>query len=98
MNFGMADGTLDKRTVRDDRRAGRPSQADFEHRLEQSGRLVAQMLDVALAFRDVQETDERGGSEVAGGNVPEGVTEYEVLAHPVCEHFSHDRHEAECSP
>ena len=48
----LRDARRDERTVREDLRAGRASQADFEHRLEQSERLVAQMLDVALAFRD----------------------------------------------
>ncbi|CAK5282862.1 unnamed protein product [Mycena citricolor] len=41
-----------ERMLRDDLRAGRASQSDYEQRLEDSGRLVAQMLDVALAFRD----------------------------------------------
>ncbi|KAJ7185219.1 putative peripheral membrane protein [Mycena filopes] len=40
-----------ERVLRDDLRAGRASQSDFEHRLENSGRLVAQILDVAMAFR-----------------------------------------------
>ena len=48
----LRDARRDERAVREDLRAGRASQADFEHRLEQSERLVAQMLDVALAFRD----------------------------------------------
>ncbi len=48
----LRDARRDERAVRDDLRATRASQADFEHRLEQSERLVAQMLDVALAFRD----------------------------------------------
>lgn len=41
-----------ERVLRDDLRAGRASQSDFELQLENSGRLVAQILDVALAFRD----------------------------------------------
>ncbi|KAJ6586410.1 putative peripheral membrane protein [Mycena vulgaris] len=40
-----------ERMLRDDLRAGRASQEDFERRLEGSGRLVAQILDVAMAFR-----------------------------------------------
>lgn len=40
-----------ERVLRDDLKAGRASQSDFEHRLESSGRLIAQILDVALAFR-----------------------------------------------
>lgn len=40
-----------ERVLREDLRAGRASQSDFEQRLENSGRLVAQILDVALAFR-----------------------------------------------
>ncbi|KAG1745295.1 putative peripheral membrane protein [Suillus lakei] len=41
-----------ERILRDDLTAGRASQSDYEHRLENSGRLVAQMLDVAIAFRN----------------------------------------------
>jgi autophagy-related protein 11 len=40
-----------ERVLRDDLKAGRASQSDFEHRLENSGRLIAQILDVAIAFR-----------------------------------------------
>ncbi|KAK0203419.1 putative peripheral membrane protein [Desarmillaria ectypa] len=40
-----------ERVVREDLRAGLASQSDYEHRLETSDRLVAQILDVALAFR-----------------------------------------------
>ncbi|KAJ7119956.1 putative peripheral membrane protein [Mycena crocata] len=40
-----------ERVLREDLRAGRASQSDFEQRLENSGRLVAQILDVAMAFR-----------------------------------------------
>ncbi|KAJ6460898.1 putative peripheral membrane protein [Mycena sanguinolenta] len=40
-----------ERVLREDLRAGRASQSDFEQRLENSGRLVAQILDVALGFR-----------------------------------------------
>ncbi|KAJ6562651.1 putative peripheral membrane protein [Mycena capillaripes] len=40
-----------ERVLREDLRAGRASQSDFEQRLENSGRLIAQILDVALAFR-----------------------------------------------
>ncbi|KAL4066994.1 hypothetical protein V8B97DRAFT_1874301 [Scleroderma yunnanense] len=40
-----------ERLLRDDLIAGRVSQSDFEQRLEDSGRLVAQLLDVAIAFR-----------------------------------------------
>ncbi len=41
-----------ERVLRDDIRAGRASQSDFEQRLESSSRLVAQILDAALAFRE----------------------------------------------
>ncbi|KAI0767884.1 hypothetical protein BC629DRAFT_1596149 [Irpex lacteus] len=41
-----------ERLLRDDLRAGRASQSDFEQKQENSGRLIAQMLDVALAFRE----------------------------------------------
>jgi autophagy-related protein 11 len=40
-----------ERVLREDLRAGRASQSDFEQRLENSSRLIAQILDVALAFR-----------------------------------------------
>lgn len=40
-----------ERVLREDVRAGRAGEEAFETRLEESGRLVAQMLDVALAFR-----------------------------------------------
>lgn len=41
-----------ERLLRDDLIAGRVSQSDFEQRLEDSSRLVAQLLDVAIAFRN----------------------------------------------
>lgn len=41
-----------ERVLRDDLRDGRASQSDHELRLESSNRLVAQILDVALAFRE----------------------------------------------
>lgn len=41
-----------ERVLREDLRAGRASQSTFEQRLENSSRLVAQILDVALAFRE----------------------------------------------
>ncbi|THH32812.1 hypothetical protein EUX98_g1391 [Antrodiella citrinella] len=41
-----------ERVLREDLRAGRASQSDFELRLENSSRLVAQILDVALSFRE----------------------------------------------
>jgi autophagy-related protein 11 len=40
-----------ERILRDDLKAGRASQSDFERRMEESGRWVAQILDVAIAFR-----------------------------------------------
>ncbi|KAJ7275721.1 putative peripheral membrane protein [Mycena rebaudengoi] len=40
-----------ERVLRDDLRAGRASQSDYSDRLENSSRLIAQILDVALAFR-----------------------------------------------
>ncbi|KAL0959683.1 hypothetical protein HGRIS_011381 [Hohenbuehelia grisea] len=40
-----------ERILRDDLSTGRVSQSDFEQRLENSSRLIAQILDVALAFR-----------------------------------------------
>jgi autophagy-related protein 11 len=41
-----------ERVLRDDLKTGRASQSDYEQRLENSCRLVAQILDVAIAFRD----------------------------------------------
>ena len=41
-----------ERLLLEDVAAGRVSQADFEQGLENSGRLLAQMLDVAIAFRN----------------------------------------------
>ncbi|KZT23676.1 hypothetical protein NEOLEDRAFT_1136168 [Neolentinus lepideus HHB14362 ss-1] len=38
--------------LREDLKAGIASQSDYEHRLEESNRLVAQILDVAIAFRN----------------------------------------------
>ena len=48
----LREARREERAAREDLRAARASQLDFEHRLEQSERLVAQMLDVALAFRN----------------------------------------------
>ncbi|KAI0370493.1 hypothetical protein BV20DRAFT_1018587 [Pilatotrama ljubarskyi] len=48
----LRDTRRDERAVREDLRAGRASQSQYEHRLEESERLVAQLLDVALAFRN----------------------------------------------
>ncbi|PCH35298.1 hypothetical protein WOLCODRAFT_139840 [Wolfiporia cocos MD-104 SS10] len=41
-----------ERVLREDLRAGRASQSDYELQLENQNRLVAQILDAALAFRD----------------------------------------------
>lgn len=41
-----------ERILREDLREGQVSQSAFEQRLEYSGRLVAQILDVAITFRD----------------------------------------------
>lgn len=41
-----------ERLLRDDLMAGRVSQSDFEQRLEDNSRFVAQLLDVAIAFRN----------------------------------------------
>ena len=40
-----------ERSLREDLRVGRSSQADLEQRVEESSRLIAQLLDVAVAFR-----------------------------------------------
>ncbi|KIK54177.1 hypothetical protein GYMLUDRAFT_48975 [Collybiopsis luxurians FD-317 M1] len=40
-----------EKLLREDLKLGRSSQSDYEQRLEDSSRLVAQILDVALAFR-----------------------------------------------
>ncbi|KAF8966554.1 autophagy-related protein 11-domain-containing protein [Flammula alnicola] len=41
-----------ERLLRDDLKAGRASQHDFEQRMENSNRLIAQILDVAISFRN----------------------------------------------
>jgi autophagy-related protein 11 len=41
-----------ERLLRDDLKAGQASQSDFEQRLEDGGRLIAQILDVAISFRN----------------------------------------------
>ncbi|KAG6840471.1 hypothetical protein C0991_006497 [Blastosporella zonata] len=41
-----------ERLLRDDLKAGRASQSDFEQRLEGCNRLIAQILDVAISFRN----------------------------------------------
>ncbi|KAF5381358.1 hypothetical protein D9615_008323 [Tricholomella constricta] len=41
-----------ERLLRDDLRAGQASQSDFEQRLEDGSRLIAQILDVAISFRN----------------------------------------------
>ncbi|GLB42084.1 putative autophagy-related protein 11 [Lyophyllum shimeji] len=41
-----------ERLLRDDLRAGQASQSDFEQRLEERSRLIAQILDVAISFRN----------------------------------------------
>lgn len=41
-----------ERLLRDDLKAGRASQHDFEQRMQESSHLVAQILDVAISFRN----------------------------------------------
>ena len=41
-----------ERILREDLRTGQVSRSDFEQRLEDGGRLLAQILDVAITFRD----------------------------------------------
>ncbi|KAJ2933973.1 hypothetical protein H1R20_g3142, partial [Candolleomyces eurysporus] len=41
-----------ERLLREDLKAGRSSQSDFERRLEESRQLIAQILDVAISFRN----------------------------------------------
>ena len=41
-----------ERVLRDDLKLGRASQSDYEQRLENDSRLIAQILDVAIAFRN----------------------------------------------
>ncbi|TFK25285.1 hypothetical protein FA15DRAFT_668655 [Coprinopsis marcescibilis] len=43
-----------ERLLREDLKAGRASQSDYERRLEDISRLVAQILDVAISFRNTQ--------------------------------------------
>jgi autophagy-related protein 11 len=47
----LRDACAAERAVRYDLRAGRASASAYETRLDDNGRLLAQMLDVALAFR-----------------------------------------------
>lgn len=47
----LRDARQVENVLREDIRAGRASQSDFEHKLEESNRLVAQLLDVAIAYR-----------------------------------------------
>jgi autophagy-related protein 11 len=48
----LRDARHAERVLRDDLKAGRASQSDFEQKLESSSRLIAQILDVAIAFRN----------------------------------------------
>lgn len=41
-----------ERILRDDLKAGRASQSDFDQRMENGNRLIAQILDVAICFRN----------------------------------------------
>lgn len=41
-----------ERLLRDDLKTGQASQSDFEQRMEDSSRLIAQILDVAISFRN----------------------------------------------
>ncbi|KAJ7785215.1 putative peripheral membrane protein [Mycena maculata] len=47
----LKEARVAERVLREDLRAGRASQSDFEQRLEERGRLIAQILDVAMGFR-----------------------------------------------
>ncbi|KAJ3556242.1 hypothetical protein NP233_g12022 [Leucocoprinus birnbaumii] len=48
----LRDARHTERILREDLRAGQDSRSDFEQRLEDGGRLLAQILDVAITFRD----------------------------------------------
>jgi len=48
----LRDARHTERILREDLRAGQVSRSDFEQRLEDGGRLLAQILDVAITFRD----------------------------------------------
>lgn len=48
----LRDARHTERVLREDLRAGQVSRSDFEQRLEDGGRLLAQILDVAITFRD----------------------------------------------
>lgn len=52
INRELRDARDAERVLRNDLRAGRASQSDFEQRMENSNRLIAQILDVAINFRD----------------------------------------------
>jgi autophagy-related protein 11 len=48
----LREARLVERVLRDDLKTGRVSQSDYEQRLDADGRLIAQILDVAIAFRN----------------------------------------------
>ena len=52
INCELRDARDAERVLRNDLKAGRASQSDFEQRTENSNRLIAQILDVAINFRD----------------------------------------------
>ncbi|KAF5390754.1 hypothetical protein D9757_004449 [Collybiopsis confluens] len=47
----LREANHNEKLLREDLKSGRSSQSDYEQRLEDSSRLIAQILDVALAFR-----------------------------------------------
>ncbi|KDQ58454.1 hypothetical protein JAAARDRAFT_176412 [Jaapia argillacea MUCL 33604] len=51
LEHALREATHVEQVLRGDLRTGRSSQSDYEHRLEESSRLVAQILDVAIGFR-----------------------------------------------
>ncbi|EKM58045.1 uncharacterized protein PHACADRAFT_139619 [Phanerochaete carnosa HHB-10118-sp] len=77
VEHGLREARHVERVLRDDVRAGRASQADYEQRLEESSRLVAQLLDVAVAFRQthvkalnaIQAMTSHPSSSKAGGSL-----------------------------
>ena len=52
INRELRDARDAERVLRNDLKSGRASQSDFEQRTENSNRLIAQILDVAINFRD----------------------------------------------
>ncbi|KAF9530274.1 hypothetical protein CPB83DRAFT_763691 [Crepidotus variabilis] len=76
----LRDARQVERLLRDDLKAGRVSQHDFEARIENSSRLTAQILDVAINFRNthakaLHQAQQLGSHPNAGRNVSVNLAE-----------------------